>query len=210
VPERVRALFGDRPIERLVRCVGGLALFGVGIAMLKRARLGLAPWDVFHEGLSDRVGLSFGTTIVITSGVVMLLWLPLRQRPGIGTLLNAVQIGVVADVFLFLTSDPGHPAARAALLAGGTMLVAVGSGFYIGAGLGPGPRDGVMTGLAERGWRVSIARATIEMSVLALGWTFGGTVGVGTVLFAVAIGPLVAVALPRLRIEPVSSGTPRA
>lgn len=208
--DRVRASFGDRPVERLVRCVGGLALFGVGIAMLKRARLGLAPWDVFHEGVSDRIGLSFGTTIVLTSGLVMVLWLPLRQRPGLGTVLNAVQIGLVADVFLAVTSDPGHPVARASLLAGGTVLVAVGSGFYIGAGLGPGPRDGVMTGLAERGWRVSVARTVIEASVLALGWTLGGTVGVGTVIFALSIGPLVAIALPRLRIEPVSSGTPRA
>jgi uncharacterized membrane protein YczE len=205
----------DRLPERLVRCVVGLALFGVGIALIVRGDLGLAPWDVLHQGIAERLGIGIGSVIVVTGALILLLWIPLRERPGIGTVLNAVEIGLVVSVVLPLLPEPDHVAVRAAATASGIIVIATGSGLYIGAGLGPGPRDGIMTGLARRGLSVRTARTLIEVTVVAAGIALGGAAGIGTVAFALAIGPLVHVLLPRLTLaqqEPagVSTGSARA
>ena len=197
-------------VNRLARCVVGLALFGVGIGLIIEARLGAAPWDVLHQGISKRTGISVGHVIVIVGLLLLLLWIPLRQRPGIGTLLNAVEIGLVADVALALLPTPANVVLRCAFLALGLVTVAFASGLYIGAGLGSGPRDGIMMSLSERGVSVRVARTAIEATVVVLGFLLGGRVGVGTVIVAFGIGPLVHVFLPRLRLaargQPVLTG----
>jgi uncharacterized membrane protein YczE len=181
--------------------VGGLGLFGAGVGLQKQGAMGLAPWDVFHDGFSKVTGLPFGRALVLTSFLVLFLWIPLRQRVGIGTLLNAVQIGVVADVVIALVPEQTTYWTRVPFMVVGILLVGVGSGFYIGAGLGPGPRDGLMTGLAARGMAISRARTAVEISVLLVGWILGGTVGVGTLAFALSIGPIVGRTIPRLRMK---------
>ncbi len=201
VPGMVSPSPAPRTLHRLPRLLVGLVLFGVGIALMVRSDLGLSPWDVLHQGVAGRTALTIGTVSVLTSFVVLVLWLPLRERPGIGTLLNALVIGPVVDLTLWLVPPVDPLAARVALLLAGPVLVAVGSGYYIGAGLGPGPRDGLMTGLARRGLPVGSVRGGIELVVLVLGWILGGTVGVGTVVFTLGIGPLVHVVLPRLAID---------
>ncbi|HEU5031199.1 MAG TPA: hypothetical protein VFV01_40230 [Spirillospora sp.] len=187
--------------RRLVQLYAGLALYGLGIALQVSSRLGNDPWDVFHQGLSRRFGLSIGTWIIIAGAVVMLAWIPLRQRPGLGTISNVLLVGAFADLFLWLLPSPDALAARWTFLLLGVLAGGFATGCYIGAGLGPGPRDGLMTGLAARGHSIRVVRTGIELSVLAVGWLLGGTVGVGTVLYAVAIGPLAHVFLPALRIE---------
>lgn len=200
----------DRLPERIVRCVTGLALFGVGISLQIESRLGNPPWDTFHQGVAGQVGLGIGTVIIITGvALLVLVWVPLRQRPGLGTVLNALEIGLVANVVLDLIPRVEHPVLRGGMLVSGVVVVAIGSALYIGSGLGPGPRDGIMTGLAARGVPIRVARTAIEVVVLAVGWLLGGQVGIGTVLFAVAIGPLVQPLLPRLAMRP-SSGSARA
>ena len=181
---------------RLVQLYLGLVCFGVSLALMVRARLGLGPWDVLHQGLADRLGLRIGWVVIAVGAAVMLAWIPLRERPGIGTLSNLVVVGLVADSALDLIGAPRPLAARVALLAAGILGTAIGTGLYVGAGLGPGPRDGLMTGLARRGWSIRTVRTGIEVSVLALGFLLGGSVGVGTVAFALGIGPLVHLALP--------------
>jgi uncharacterized membrane protein YczE len=189
---------------RTARCIGGLALFGLGVSLIVEADLGLGPWDVLHQGLAELTGIPMGTVIIGVGALLLLLWIPLHQRVGLGTLLNAMVIGLTVDLTLPLVPTPDAMAARIACLAGGLLLVAIGSGFYIGSGLGPGPRDGLMVGLHERfGLSIRAARTLIELTVLALGWLLGGSVGVGTVVFALAIGPLVQVFLPRLRLPPL-------
>jgi uncharacterized membrane protein YczE len=188
--------------ERLARCVFGLGLFGLGVAMLIDADLGAAPWDVFHQGVAERIGWAVGSVIVVTGLLLLVLWIPLRQRPGVGTLLNALEIGTVVNLTLPIVPDPEQMIPRVILMTGGIVVIAVGSGFYIGAGIGPGPRDGLMLGLRDRGLSVRAARTLIEVSVLVLGIVLGGTAGVGTVAFAIAIGPLVHVFLPRLTLPP--------
>lgn len=170
--------------------------------------MGLAPWDVFHEGFSQVLGWQFGRALVLTSFLVLLLWIPLRQRPGIGTLLNAVEIGLVADIAIALLPEPDTLWVRIPFMLVGVLLVGIGSGFYIGAGLGPGPRDGLMTGLAARGMKVSRARTSVELTVLLLGWILGGSVGVGTLVFALSIGPIVARTIPLLRLAPLDDSQP--
>jgi uncharacterized membrane protein YczE len=192
----------DRPLERLVRCVTGLALFGVGIALLLDADLGAAPWDVFHSGVTELTGIPVGTVIILTGVALLLLWIPLREQPGLGTILNAVEIGLVVDLVLPVVPDVDLLVVRAVMMAGGIVLIAIGSGLYIGAGLGPGPRDGLMTGLARRGISVRVARTSIELTVLALGVLLGGSIGIGTAAFALGIGPLVQWFLPRLTMKP--------
>lgn len=187
--------------RRLPRLLVGLVLFGMGIAFMVRADLGLSPWDVLHQGVARRTALTIGTVSIITSGCVLLLWVPLRERLGIGTLLNAVGIGLVVDLTLWLVAPVEGLLPRVALLAAGPVLVGAGSGLYIGAGLGPGPRDGLMTGLARRGLAVGPVRGGIEVTVLLLGWVLGGTVGVGTVIFTLTIGPLVALFLRWFAID---------
>lgn len=188
--------------RRLVQLYVGLALYGLGIALQVSSGLGNDPWDVFHQGLSRRLGLSIGAWIIIAGVVVMLAWIPLRQRPGIGTISNVILVGVFADLFLWLLPDPGALGARWAYLVTAVLVGGFATGCYIGAGLGPGPRDGLMTGLAARGHSIRVVRTAIELSVLAAGWLLGGTVGIGTVLYAVAIGPLTHVLLPILTIKP--------
>lgn len=195
----------ERLPERIVRCVAGLAMFGLGITLFIRADLGLAPWDVFHKGLSNRLDVSIGAVIIGIGLLLLLLWIPLRQRPGIGTLLNAVEIGLTVDLLKPLIGQPHHLAARLVLVAAALVSVAIGSALYIGAALGPGPRDGLMLGLATRGVSVRMARTGVEATTLVAGLLLGGTVGLGTVVFMLGIGPLVQLLLPRFDIRPVES-----
>jgi uncharacterized membrane protein YczE len=190
-----------RPTRRLTQLYAGLVLYGASMALQIRAGLGLDPWDVFHQGVADRTGLSFGTVVVITGAAVLLAWVPLRQRPGIGTVSNVLVIGIAVDATLALLPAAGSTGVALAMLLAGVGLNGVASGAYIGAGLGPGPRDGLMTGLVRRtGRSVRVVRTSIEVTVLAVGAALGGTVGLGTVLYALSIGPLVGVLLPRLTI----------
>jgi uncharacterized membrane protein YczE len=206
VPSRYRAgvhrfIPTDRAVERITRCVIGLACFGVGISMLIDADLGAAPWDVFHTGISELTGWPVGTVIIVTGIVLLLLWIPLGETPGLGTVLNAFEIGIVVDLALPILPEPEAIVPRALMMLGGIVVIAIGSGLYIGAGLGAGPRDGLMTGLARRGWSISAARTGIEMAVLLAGVALGGSIGVGTAAFALGIGPLVQLFLPRLRMS---------
>ncbi|MET9070408.1 membrane protein YczE [Streptosporangium sandarakinum] len=185
--------------NRLLRLYAGLALYGTGIALQIESRLGGSPWDVFHQGLAVHMGLSVGMWIIIVGALVMLLWIPLRQRPGIGTISNVILVGVFADAVMWLVPAPGPLAARWACLLAGVVVTAAATGLYIGAGLGPGPRDGLMTGLNRLGLSIRTARTLIEITVLAVGWLLGGVVGVGTVVFALAIGPLTQFFMPRMR-----------
>ena len=181
---------------RLVQLYAGLVLYGVSSSLLVLAGLGLDPWDVFHQGLSRTFGLAIGTWAIIVGAVVLLLWIPLRQRPGIGTLSNVVLVGLTMNVVLGHVDAPHAMAARIACLVFGVFLNGVATGAYIGAGLGPGPRDGLMTGLAARGHSIRVVRTGLELTVLVTGWLLGGTVGVGTVVYALSIGPLAHVFIP--------------
>ena len=186
--------------RRLSRLVFGLLLCGTGVAMMIDADLGLAPWDVLHQGLSNRTGVAIGTVAIFVGFAVLLMWLPLRERYGLGTLLNVLLIGLTIDVLLAVL--PTHPpmGIRLTFLIVGTFLFGPGSGFYIGAGMGPGPRDGLMTALAARGYSVRVVRTVLELSVLTIGFALGGSVGAGTLLFAVSIGPNVHYWLDRLTL----------
>lgn len=195
-------------MTRLARCVLGLAAFGSGISLLIAADLGLAPWDVFHQGVSRRTGIALGTVIMAVGAALMLLWWPLRERPGWGTVLNTIEIGLVVNLLEPRLGTFETPWARLGALAAGVLAVAIGSGLYIGAGLGAGPRDGLMMGLERLGWSLRGARTSIELTVLIGGWALGGSVGLGTVVFAVGIGPLVHRTVPRLRV--VSTDSARA
>lgn len=183
-------------LERVVRCIIGLGFFGTGISLLFAADLGVAPWDILHEGLADILGISVGWVIVLTGVAIMVLWIPLRQRPGLGTALNAIEIGMAVNLVLPHLPDPEALLPRFALLGAGLISVGLGSGIYIGSGIGAGPRDGLMMGLAARGVSVRLARTSIEVTVLVVGVLLGGSFGIGTVAFALAIGPLVQVFLP--------------
>ncbi|MER7411363.1 YczE/YyaS/YitT family protein [Streptomyces cacaoi] len=177
--------------RRLVQLYVGLLLYGASSALMVRAGLGLDPWDVFHQGVSGLTGLSMGTVTIATGAVVLLLWWPLRERPGLGTVSNVVLIGLAMDATLWLTPVPHALALRVPLLVGGVLLNGVATGMYISARFGPGPRDGLMTGLhAVTGRSVRLVRTGIEIAVLITGVLLGGSAGVGTVLYALAIGPL--------------------
>jgi uncharacterized membrane protein YczE len=188
-----------RVVQVMPRLLGGLTLCAIGVAMMVRAELGLGPWDVLHQGLSVTTGLSIGTATILVGIIVLMLWFPLRQRPGLGTIVNVAWIGTMVDVALDLSVTPATLWGRSLILLVGPIIFAIGVAIYIGAGVGTGPRDGVMTGLAQRGIPIGVARTAIELSALGLGWALGGTVGVGTVYFAVIVGPVVHVAMPRLR-----------
>jgi uncharacterized membrane protein YczE len=191
--------------RRLVQLYAGLVLYGVSLALQIRAGLGLDPWDVFHQGLSEKTGLSFGTIVIIVGALVLLAWIPLRQRPGIGTVSNVFVVGLAVDAALVLIPDAGPLGAQITMLTAGILLNAVAGAAYIGAGLGPGPRDGLMTGFVARfGGSIGRVRTAIELSVLAVGFALGGTIGLGTVVYALSIGPLLHVLLPPFTIrEPV-------
>jgi uncharacterized membrane protein YczE len=176
--------------RRLFQLLAGLVLYGISDSMLLLAGLGVDPWDVLHQGLARRTGLATGTWVIIVGAAVLLLWIPLRQRPGIGTLCNVVLIGAVIDGVLAAVTPPHSLAVRAAVMVSGVALNGVATGLYIGAGLGPGPRDGLMTGYAARGHSLRLVRTCIEVTVLLVGWLLGGTVGVGTLVYAACIGPL--------------------
>jgi len=184
-----------------VQLIVGLIAFGASLALLVRSDLGLDPWDVFHQGLSVSSGVPIGVCTIAAGAVVLLLWIPLGQRPGIGTVANVVLIGMTLDAALALLPPPTGLPLRWAFLVAGIVLNAIATGAYIGAGLGPGPRDGLMVGLARRGWSVRVARMSIEVSVLVVGFLLGGTVGVGTIVYAVTIGPLVHLTLPAFSLE---------
>jgi uncharacterized membrane protein YczE len=193
----IQALGARDTAARVVQLLVGLALYGIALAMLIRADLGVGPWDVFSLGLAVHLPMSYGMATIAVSALVLLVWIPLRQRPGIGTLLNAVLVGPAADVGLLLIPEVDGLWAQVLLLAGGMVLLAFATGLYIAPQLGPGPRDGLMTGIVRiTGWPVWIVRTLIEGTVLLLGWLLGGPVGVGTVVFAFGIGPLIGIFLP--------------
>ncbi|SCL37375.1 Uncharacterized membrane protein YczE [Micromonospora rhizosphaerae] len=187
-----------RPARRLTQLYAGLTLYGVSMALMIRSGLGLDPWDVFHQGLARQTGLSFGTVTIAVGAVVLLLWIPLRQRPGLGTVSNVVVIGLVVDATLALLPLGGPLPVRICLLIVGIVANGAATGLYLGAQLGPGPRDGLMTGYVARrpGRSIRLVRTVIEVTVLALGWLLGGTVGVGTVAYALGIGPLAQLFIP--------------
>jgi len=176
--------------RRLPRLLLGISVISVGISFTIEARLGVSPWDVLHQGLSDLTGVSFGSVVVLLGLLILLLWLPLRQRFGIGTLINALSIGFIVDACRDLVPHPHELEWRWPMLVAGIVITGVGIGLYIGAGLGPGPRDGLMTGIAAKGYPLWIVRTVLELCALGAGWALGGNVGVGTVLFAFGIGPL--------------------
>lgn len=191
-------------VRRVPRVIVGLVLFGLGVAFTVVSELGLSPWEVFHQGISRRTGVPLGMVGIAIGALVLFGWIPLREKIGIGTVLNVMIIGVVIDIsLLILPEQAGSAVWRWMALLGGIVLVAIGTGLYIGAGLGPGPRDGLMTGLAKRGYKMRRARTLIEMVVLIAGWLMGGTVGVGTVLFALTIGPAVEFSLRHASVAPI-------
>jgi uncharacterized membrane protein YczE len=187
--------------RRLTNLYVGLIAYGVSMALLLHSSLGNMPWDVLHQGLAERVHLSLGTVTVVVGALVLLAWVPLRQRPGLGTVSNVVVIGVVVDAGLALLPIPSALWVRIAFAAAGIALNAVGTALYIGARLGPGPRDGLMTGVVARtGWSVRWVRTSIEVAVVLTGWLLGGTLGPATVAYALLVGPLVHPLLPRLTV----------
>lgn len=197
----VANLIDEPRTQRLARLYAGLTLYGTSDGMLLLAGLGVDPWDVLQQGLSRRLGLGVGTWAIIVGAAVLLLWIPLHQRPGLGTASNVIVVGAVIDLVLALVPAPHGLLLRSAVLVVGVLLNGVATGAYIGAGLGPGPRDGLMTGLAARGLSLRVVRTCIELTVLVIGWALGGSVGVGTVLYALAIGPLAHFFIPRLTID---------
>jgi uncharacterized membrane protein YczE len=185
------------PVRRLPQLLGGLTLYGVSMGLMIRSALGLDPWDVLHEALSERTGLTFGTVTAIVGVLVLLCWIPLRQRPGVGTVANILVIAVAVDLTLAVVSPPSGLAVRIVLMVAAVVLNALASAIYIGVRLGPGPRDGLMTGFTARtGWSIRLVRTAIELTVLAGGWLLGGTAGIGTVVYALSIGPLTQTFLP--------------
>lgn len=185
--------------RRLVQLFAGLLLYGLSMALLIRSRLGNMPWDVLHQGLARHLHLSIGTVAIAAGAIVLLAWIPLREKPGIGTISNVLVIGLAVDAALAALPMSGWMPVRILMASAGVLLNAVATAAYIGARLGPGPRDGLMTGLVRRtGGSVRLVRTVIEVSVVAAGWVLGGTLGVATVLYTLAIGPLVQLFLPRL------------
>jgi uncharacterized membrane protein YczE len=195
------ALFPPPRSRRGAQLLAGLALYGFSDALMVEAGLGLSPWEVLHQGLSESGPLTIGQWTIAVGLVVLLAWFPLRQRPGLGTVANVVVIGLVLDACLAVLPAPEGLGVRGGWMVAGLLLNGVATAVYIGAGLGPGPRDGLMTGLAARGHSVGAVRTGIEVGVLVVGFLLGGTVGLGTALYAFGIGPVVHVLLPRLAID---------
>ncbi len=188
-------------IRRTTQLLIGLVLYGVALALILRAAIGVAPWDVLTQGISLKTGWGFGVITILVGAVVLLFWIPLRQKPGVGTVLNVLLVGPAADLGLWLIPADLDLWARILLFAAGLIVLALATGLYIGARFGPGPRDGLMTGIHERtGWPIWVGRTGVELAVLAAGWVLGGNVGVGTVLFAVLVGPLCNITIPWFRI----------
>lgn len=190
-----------RPVRRLVQLFLGLVLYGASMALLVRSSLGVMPWDVLHQGLARQIGWSLGAVTVLVGGLVLLAWVPLRQRPGLGTVSNVVVIGVAVDGVLAVVPEAQGLPLRIGFAVAGIVLNAVATAAYIGVHLGPGPRDGLMTGLVRRtGGSVRVVRTAIEVAVVAVGWLLGGTLGLVTVAYALLIGPLVHLLLPPLSV----------
>ncbi len=201
--------------RRLVQLLAGLGLYGFSMALMLRGELGNMPWDVLHQGVSEQLGIPFGVVVIAVGVLVLLAWVPLRERPGIGTISNVVLVGVAADASLRAIPDLDDTAVRAAVAAAGVLLNGVATAAYIGVHLGPGPRDGLMTGLVRTtGGSIRLIRTGIEVAVVAAGFALGGTFGIVTIVYALAIGPLVHALLPRfsvpdpdepgLRLDPAS------
>jgi uncharacterized membrane protein YczE len=187
----------DHRLLRFTQLFVGLALYGVSSSLLVIGGHGLVPWDVLHQGLQRQTGIAIGTWSILVGVVVLLFWIPLRERPGLGTLANAIAIGAVIDLVLWLVPDAHGTVLRWGCCLVGVLVNGIATGMYIGAGLGPGPRDGLMTGLARRSKRsIRLVRTGLELTVLVLGWFLGGTVGIGTVIYLLAIGPLAHVFVP--------------
>jgi uncharacterized membrane protein YczE len=183
-------------IARLPRLITGLALAGIGVALMAHSGLGLGPWEVFHQGISRQTGIPLGTVSIILGAPILLAWWPLGQRPGPGTVLNICLVGLTTNIVLGLLPPVTPPLSRVALLSAGVLSMGIGSGLYLAAGLGAGPRDGLMTGLHHRfGWSIARARTLLELTVLVVGFILGGTVGLGTLLFAGSIGLMVQLSL---------------
>ena len=194
-------------LRRFVQLQLGLILYGLSLALMVRAELGLNPWSVFHQGLSELTGISLGLVVNLVGALVLVVWIPLRQRPGIGTICNVLVIGAVADLALKVMPPLSDLWIRGLLLATSIALNAIATGAYIGAGLGPGPRDGITTGLVRAtGWQIRWVRTGVEAAVLAMGWAMGGVVGLGTVAYVLANGPLLQIFLPMFSLP----GTPLA
>jgi|tagenome__1003787_1003787.scaffolds.fasta_scaffold20527895_2 uncharacterized membrane protein YczE len=193
--------------QRLIQLYAGLGLYGLSMALMVRATLGLGPWDVFHDGVAQHTGLSFGTVVILTSVAVLVAWIPLRQKPGLGTLSNVFLVGAAADAGLAIIPDGGPVAVRLAMLLAGVFLNGVASAAYLGVDLGPGARDGLMTGFVRMtGASVGVVRTGLELTVLAAGVALGGSVGLGTILYALSIGPLIQLMLPAFSRNVRSSG----
>ena len=193
-----------RLTRRVAQLLIGLIMAAVGISATVRARLGVGPWDVLHQGISKHTGIAFGRVGIYVGLALLLLWVPLRQRVGLGTILNVVMIGALIDLLLGHWTTTDNLGARWALLLGGIVVSGMGFGTYLGARLGAGPRDGIMTAIAQRGLSIRMARTTLELSALGLGWILGGNVGVGTVLFAVGVGPVIQATLSRTTVGATS------
>ena len=192
-------------LRRLLQLYVGLSLYGISTAMFVRASLGADPWNVFHLGVGKVFSLDIGTVMIATGALVLLFWIPLRQRPGLGTISNVIVIGLAADAAMAVVQTPDALWLKAVLLVAAVVLNALATGMYIGAGFGAGPRDGLMTGIhARTGWSVRVIRTCIEVSVLIIGFFLGGSLGIGTLVYALAIGPLIQICLPWFRVRPAS------
>jgi uncharacterized membrane protein YczE len=189
--------------RRLTQLYAGLVLYGTSMALLVRSDLGVIPWDLLHQGLANRTGLSMGVVTILVGVLVLLAWIPLRERPGLGTISNVLVVGLALDGALLLLAAPASMPVRVTFAVAGIVLNAVATAAYVGVQFGPGPRDGLMTGLVRRtGRSIRLVRTSMEVLVVASGWLLGGTFGVATVAYALAIGPLVQLALPWLTVGP--------
>lgn len=205
--EQLRA---GKLFRRIVQLNIGLILFGVSMAMMVRGGLGVMPWDVFHQGVTNYLPWTFGQVVIVTGALLLLLWIPLRQWPGLGTILNVIVIGLAADATLTLTDEPKSLAARVALMLGGVVLNGFAGALYIGSHLGTGPRDGLFMGLHRiTGRSVRLVRTIVEITVVAIGWLLGGVVGIGTIVYALGSGPLLQFFLPfvQAKISDASQST---
>jgi len=192
-------------LRRLLQLYVGLSLYGISTGMFVRANLGADPWNVFHLGVGKVFSLDIGTVMILTGALVLLLWIPIRQRPGLGTISNVIVLGLAANATLAVLSTPDSLWLKSGLMMAAVVVNALATGMYIGAGFGPGPRDGLMTGIhARTGWSVRVIRTSIELTVLIVGYLLGGSVGIGTLVYALAIGPLIQLCLPWFRTEPAA------
>jgi uncharacterized membrane protein YczE len=206
--------WGDRPAirtRRIAQLLGGLFLYGIAISLEVRAGIGLSPWDVLAQGTSNRTGIPFGFVTNLVGALVLLVWIPLRQRPGVGTVLNVLLVGPSAQLGLAVIPQQHQPVLQGLMFAGGLLLLALATGLYIGARMGPGPRDGLMTGLRQRfGWSIWVSRTIVEGTVLLIGALLGGQVGIGTIAFVLLVGPLCHLAMPLLRVPGGPAEAPKA